>query len=91
MSERVHPQTLAVVRTRLDALGLEVQVVSDLRTADYAQRDISAVLLQCPDTQGLVYDYSDLSATAHEHGVSTIPQVFLFYISGVKDQLIIKA
>lgn len=66
--ERIHPQTLAVVRTRLDALGLQVQVVPDLRNADYAQRDISAVLLQCPDTRGLIYDYTELAAMAHEHG-----------------------
>lgn len=70
VSERLHPQTLAVVQTRLDALGLEVMVVPDVRQADFAQRDISAVLLQCPDTRGLVYDYSGLAAAAQEHGVS---------------------
>ncbi|XP_022125521.2 glycine dehydrogenase (decarboxylating), mitochondrial [Pieris rapae] len=68
VSERLHPQTLAVVTTRLDALGLEVKVLPDVREADFAQRDISAVLLQCPDTRGLVYDYSGLAATAQEHG-----------------------
>lgn len=51
-------------------MGLEVDVVSDVRQVDFAQRDISAVLLQCPDTRGLVYDYSGLAAEAHEHGVS---------------------
>lgn len=71
VSERLHPQTLAVVQTRLDALGLEVKVVPDVRQVDFAQRDISAVLLQCPDTRGLVYDYSGLAAAAHEHGVCT--------------------
>ncbi|CAK1553692.1 unnamed protein product [Leptosia nina] len=72
VSERLHPQTLAVVRTRLDALGLEVKVLSDVREADFAQRDISAVLLQCPDTRGLVYDYSGLAATAQEHGTLVV-------------------
>lgn len=72
VSERIHPQTLAVVQTRLDALGLEVIVVPDVRKADFAQRDISAVLLQCPDTRGLVYDYSGLAADAQEHGVSIL-------------------
>lgn len=68
--EQLHPQTLSVVVTRLDALGLEVNVVSDVGQVDFAQRDISAVLLQCPDTKGLVYDYSGLAAAAQEHGVS---------------------
>ncbi|XP_038210527.1 glycine dehydrogenase (decarboxylating), mitochondrial [Zerene cesonia] len=72
VSERLHPQTLAVVQTRLDALGLEVKVLSDVRQADFAQRDISAVLLQCPDTRGLVYDYSGLAAAAQEHGTLVV-------------------
>ncbi|CAH0627086.1 unnamed protein product [Chrysodeixis includens] len=72
VSERLHPQTLAVVQTRLDALGLEVKVVPDVRQVDFAQRDISAVLLQCPDTRGLVYDYSGLAAAAHEHGTLVV-------------------
>ncbi|KAG6446472.1 hypothetical protein O3G_MSEX004459 [Manduca sexta] len=72
VSERLHPQTLAVVQTRLDALGLEVIVVPDVRQADFAQRDISAVLLQCPDTRGLVYDYSGLAAAAQEHGTLVV-------------------
>ncbi|PZC75105.1 hypothetical protein B5X24_HaOG206725 [Helicoverpa armigera] len=72
VSERLHPQTLAVVQTRLDALGLEVSVVPDVRQVDFAQRDISAVLLQCPDTRGLVYDYSGLAAAAHEHGTLVV-------------------
>lgn len=75
MSERLHPQTLAVVHTRMDALGLDVLVVPDVRHVDFAQRDISAVLLQCPDTRGLVYDYSGLAAAAHEHGVSIITEL----------------
>lgn len=77
VSERLHPQTLAVVQTRLDALGLEVMVVPDVRQVDFAQRDISAVLLQCPDTRGLVYDYSGLAAAAQEHGVSK--NIYYFY------------
>ncbi|CAG4937772.1 unnamed protein product [Colias eurytheme] len=72
VSERIHPQTLAVVQTRLDALGLEVKVLPDVRQADFAQRDISAVLLQCPDTRGLVYDYSGLAAAAQEHGTLVV-------------------
>ncbi|XP_059059207.1 glycine dehydrogenase (decarboxylating), mitochondrial [Achroia grisella] len=72
VSERLHPQTLAVVQTRLDAFGLDLIVLPDVREADFAQRDISAVLLQCPDTRGLVYDYSALAATAQEHGTLVV-------------------
>lgn len=49
-----------------------MDIVRDARQVDFAQRDISAVLLQCPDTRGLIYDYSELAATAQEHGVSNL-------------------
>ncbi|MCZ7010120.1 hypothetical protein, partial [Salmonella enterica] len=49
VSERVHPQTLAVLRTRAEPLGIELVVGSD---EDAAATDCFAVLLQYPDTFG---------------------------------------
>lgn len=76
-----------MVQTRLDALGLEVMVVPDVRLADFAQRDISAVLLQCPDTRGLVYDYSALASAAQEHGVCSLhickSKLFFSKVNGI--------
>lgn len=71
MSDKLHPQTISVVQTRTDSLGLEV-VLGDLNTADFSKRDYSAVLFQYPNTDGTIEDYSELVEKAHSNGVSTL-------------------
>jgi glycine dehydrogenase len=65
VSERVHPQTLAVLRTRAEPLGIELVVGSD---EDAAATDCFAVLLQYPDTFGAVRDYRALTEAVHARG-----------------------
>lgn len=65
VSERVHPQTLAVLRTRAEPLGIELVVGSD---EDAAGTDCFAVLLQYPDTFGAVRDYRALAEAVHARG-----------------------
>lgn len=69
MSNKLHPQTISVVQTRLAPLGLSVQV-GDVFEADLTNRDFSGILFQYPDTEGSVKDFTKLSETAHDHGVS---------------------
>src|SRR3546814_912239 len=61
-----HPQTIDVVRTRAEALGIEI-VVGDPR---HALRDTRpfGLLLQYPATGGAVGDHAKLVAAAHEAG-----------------------
>jgi glycine dehydrogenase len=78
-----HPQTIAVVAGRLAPLGAEV-VVADLRAAGLAAGAIEVtgtdgapvalarvrtVLLQSPDTDGVLHDDRDLIAALHDHEV----------------------
>ncbi|MDQ3215193.1 MAG: aminomethyl-transferring glycine dehydrogenase, partial [Pseudomonadota bacterium] len=61
-----HPQTIEVVRTRAEPLGLQVKVgfVPELMsTVDYF-----GVLAQYPSTTGLIHDMRALVAQAHERG-----------------------
>ncbi len=61
-----HPQTIEVVRTRAEPLGLQVKVgfVPELlSTGDYF-----GVLVQYPSTTGLIHDMRSLVAQAHERG-----------------------
>jgi len=61
-----HPQTIEVVRTRAEPLGLQVKVgfVPELMsTGDYF-----GVLAQYPSTTGLIHDMRSLVAQAHERG-----------------------
>jgi glycine dehydrogenase len=68
VSDRCHPQTIEVVRTRATPLGIRV-VVADHRVADLTSGDIFGMLLQYPATDGAVFDYTDMIAAAHEQGI----------------------
>ncbi|MEN1925552.1 aminomethyl-transferring glycine dehydrogenase [Luteimonas sp. MJ293] len=65
VSERVHPQTLEVLRTRAEGLGIELQVGPEDKAAE---ADCFAVLLQYPDTFGKVGDYRALTKAVHARG-----------------------
>ena len=70
VSEACHPQTIAVVKTRAQPLGIEV-VVGDHRNFDPSSRPF-AVLVQYPATHGAIYDYSELVDAAHSVGTLVI-------------------
>ena len=65
VSSGVHPQTLEVVKTRAEALGIELHVGDD---ADAATVDSFGVLLQYPNTFGRIHDYKALAEAAHARG-----------------------
>ncbi|KAK5644939.1 hypothetical protein RI129_006239 [Pyrocoelia pectoralis] len=67
VSNKLHPQTVSVVETRLSSLDLAVEVV-DVFNADFSNRDIAGILFQYPDTEGNVQDFSAVSEAAHSHG-----------------------
>jgi glycine dehydrogenase len=63
----VLPQTLAVIETRAEPLGLEV-VVADLHHDGLPDGDVFGVLLQYPGTTGAVRDLTSLVSAAKEKG-----------------------
>lgn len=60
-----HPQTIEVVRTRAESMGVAVEV-GDPKGADASK--YRGVLVQFPTTDGRVECYESLAAAAHEHG-----------------------
>src|SRR5215210_1600784 len=70
VSELCHPQTIAVVQTRAQPLGLRV-LVGDHRTFDFAE-SVFGVLLQYPATDGEIIDYTDFAKRAHDAGALVI-------------------
>ena len=65
VSNGVHPQTLEVVKTRAEALDIELHIGDD---ADGARVDSFGVLLQYPNTFGQINDYKALADAAHARG-----------------------
>ncbi len=70
VSELVHPQTLAVVRTRAEPLGIKV-VVGRHEEYDFAEPTFG-VLVQYPATNGDVYDYRAFAEKAHTAGALVV-------------------
>jgi glycine dehydrogenase len=64
----VLPQTLAVVRTRAEAVGTEVVVADTTTGLPETPRGVFGVLLQLPGTSGLLRDLAPVAAAAHERG-----------------------
>ncbi|MBW8750812.1 MAG: glycine dehydrogenase (aminomethyl-transferring), partial [Propionibacteriales bacterium] len=64
------PQTIAVVRTRAEAMGIEV-VVADL-TEGLPDGDLSGVLVQYPGASGRILDPRPTIDAAHERGALAV-------------------
>ncbi|MEE4377210.1 MAG: aminomethyl-transferring glycine dehydrogenase [Candidatus Competibacteraceae bacterium] len=63
VSQDCHPQTIQVIQTRAQPIGVTV-VVGDHRQ-DLAGLDLFGVLLQYPASTGEIYDYTEVIAQAH--------------------------
>src|SRR5438067_9739628 len=66
VSERCHPQTIEVVRTRAESLGIDV-LVGDHERQDGARPTFGA-LVQYPATDGEVLDYAPFCELVHGSG-----------------------
>ncbi|KAG7166820.1 Glycine dehydrogenase (decarboxylating)-like [Homarus americanus] len=71
LSDKLHPQTLAVVQTRAIPLGLEV-LIGDVFDIDFSNRDACAVLIQYPDTEGTVKDFTQVVENAQTNGTMVV-------------------
>jgi glycine dehydrogenase len=70
VSAHCHPQTIAVVRTRCEPLGIAV-IVGEPEEFAFQQK-VFAVVTQYPDTRGFVHSPEAFIAKAHEHGATAI-------------------
>ena len=65
----VLPQTIDVVRTRAEPLGIRVQVVP---ASELAGIDCFAALVQYPGAEGEIHDYAELARALHGKGALLI-------------------
>ena len=65
VSQDCHPQTIEVVKTRANPIGIEI-IVGDHRTFDFSN-PIFGALLQYPATDGTIYNYQEFINKVHEN------------------------
>jgi glycine dehydrogenase len=66
-----HPQTLAVVETRAKPLGIDV-LIGPIEELEPSEKDLFAALVQYPDTEGRIRDFSAVAERLHEAGALLI-------------------
>ncbi len=71
VSHDCHPQTIAVLKTRAEPLGLKIRS-GPASSIDCSTNRFFGMLLQYPSTDGYVGDYSMLVAQAHEAGMLVV-------------------
>jgi glycine dehydrogenase len=71
VDEDCHPQTLAVLRTRAEPLGLDV-LTADMSTGRLPDTEIFGVLLQYPGSSGAVRVLAPLATAARERGAIVV-------------------
>jgi glycine dehydrogenase len=72
VSNGVHPQTIAVLKTRATPIGIAVEVVEDSQFSpkqDLFGERCFGVMLQYPQTNGTIVDYRKLVKELKEHDV----------------------
>ena len=71
LSEHCHPQTIAVIQTRAEPLGIVLHIGS-IASIDLAGGEFFGALLQYPHTDGYVRDYSQFITQAHAAGAYVV-------------------
>ncbi len=72
VSERCHPQTIDIVKTRARPLGIAVQVGDHAALQPASVPGLFGLLVQYPDTTGDIHDFADLFARAHAAGAACV-------------------
>jgi glycine dehydrogenase len=74
VSDKCHPQTIAVLESRATGFGIEIVVgdvlAEDSRLVKDQGERLIGVLAQYPDTEGGVFDFQQLSDTIHGAGAT---------------------
>jgi len=84
VSDRCHPQTIDVVVTRAEPMGIEV-IIGDWQTFNPSSSEgLFAILVQYPDTRGRIDDFTAFFAKAKAAGVVSIVAADLLALTLLK-------
>ena len=66
VSDQCHPQTIDVLKTRSRPIGINLKVIA---TEEFVfNEETFGCLIQCPTTDGKVFNYKELAKSAHDSG-----------------------
>ncbi|WCL49681.1 aminomethyl-transferring glycine dehydrogenase [Leptospira sp. GIMC2001] len=82
VSQSVHPQTLEVLRTRANPLGIQIVVGSFKKIT--GSRDFFGSLVQYPSTDGTIHDYSKFVDSMHAFETKVIVAADLMALTVLK-------
>jgi glycine dehydrogenase len=71
VDENVYPQTIDVLRTRSAPIGVQLQT-GKLDEVDISDPDLFAVMVQNPDSNGAVKDFSNFIQSAHSKDLAIV-------------------
>ncbi|KAH9523748.1 hypothetical protein Btru_040821 [Bulinus truncatus] len=80
---KCHEQTISVVKTRAEPLGIDI-VKGSWMTVDLTKKDFCGALVQYPDTEGTVHDFSLLVEQAHKNGTLVVAATDLLAVTLMK-------
>uniref|UniRef100_A0A2C9JQZ7 Glycine cleavage system P protein n=1 Tax=Biomphalaria glabrata TaxID=6526 RepID=A0A2C9JQZ7_BIOGL len=83
VDSKCHIQTISVVKTRADPLGIDV-VEGNWQDLDLSNKDFCGALVQYPDTEGTVSDFSSLVQQAHKNGTLMVAATDLLAVTLMK-------
>ena len=81
-SDRCHPQTLGVLKTRSELSGIELIIGDVENMGDPSQ--YFGVLVQYPDTEGIVHDWHDFAAEMKDNKVVVVAATDLLALTLLK-------
>ncbi|HVX85649.1 MAG TPA: aminomethyl-transferring glycine dehydrogenase [Phycisphaerae bacterium] len=90
VSDNVHPQTIAVIRSRAKWLNIHVVVgdegdlFHDSLNININPKDLCGILLQYPGTDGRIEDYADLTEQCHNDGILVVAATDLLALTLIK-------
>src|SRR5262249_55818304 len=82
VSEKCHPQTIAVVQTRAEPLDIPV-IVGDHRSLQF-DRPLFGALVQYPATDGEIFDYEPFISALHDAGALAVVATDLLSLALLK-------
>ncbi len=80
VDENCHPQNIALVTTRGEALGLKI-VVGNAEAADFSNNEYCGAMVQYPNTFGVLQNWQPFIERAHKHEVRNNGQMISVYLS----------